>query len=124
MKKLQFLVDQTKYAKAHSSHSHDNAQTYVTALLSEQLVQHGFHTQNTNPHELEVSVSDHPIALGVNCNQPDGEGHFVCEISAHADEEQDWFQKIETQSVIKQLAQAVEQTLREDESFQSLEWKS
>ncbi len=54
----------------------------------------------------------------------DGEGHLVCRINAHADEEQDWFEKIEMQSVIKQLGQAIETTLKTDESFSQFEWKS
>ena len=53
-----------------------------------------------------------------------GEGHLVCRINAHADEEQDWFEKIEMQSVIKQLGQAIETTLKNDESFSQFEWKS
>jgi hypothetical protein len=123
MRKLQFLVDQAKDKKAHQPESNNGTQKYVTDLLSQQLSQHGFNTQMTTDHELEVSVSDNPISIGVNCNKPDAEGRFVCEISAHADEEQDWFQKIETQSMIKQLAQAVEQTLKDDDSFKSFEWK-
>nr|ART89878.1 hypothetical protein [uncultured bacterium] len=48
----------------------------------------------------------------------------MCEISSHPEEEQDWFSRIEMQSVIKQLAQAVENTLKQDKSFAEFEWKS
>lgn len=96
----------------------------MTSLLSEQLVQYGFNTQNSDAYQLEVSVENNPIALGVQCNNVDEQGFLVCEITANTDEEQAWFRKIETQSVIKQLAQAVEQTLKADESFNSFEWKN
>lgn len=71
-----------------------------------------------------MSVEDHPVAIGVNCSVKDENGLLVCEITAHANEEQDWFSRIETQSVIKQLSQAVENTLKEDQSFSAFEWKS
>ncbi len=48
----------------------------------------------------------------------------MCEISANPDEEQDWFEKIETQSIIRQLAQAVENSLKADHSFQHLSGKA
>lgn len=48
----------------------------------------------------------------------------MCEISANPDEEQDWFEKIETQSIIRQLAQAVENSLKADQSFSEFVWKS
>lgn len=123
MRKLQFLVDRTQQVPDVATVS-DKTQAYVTSLLSEQLVQHGFSTKSQQEHQLEVSVENHPVALGVHCNKVNEEGRLVCEITANTDEEQAWFRKIETQSVIKQLAQAVEQTLKADESFKSFEWKN
>ena len=98
-------------------------QEYVTDLLSKQLSQYGFKAETTNSEEkLAVSVENHPIGLGVNCHLNE-DGLLTCEISAHADEEQVWFKKIATQSMIKQLANAVENTLKEDQAFSGFEWK-
>ena len=126
MRKLQFTANCEKHDHDLSSNDCHVTQEYVTELLSKQLEQYGFKTEVTTEHEheqLAVSVEDHPVALGVNCSVKDAHGLLVCEISASADETQDWFTKIETQSVIKQLAQAVENTLKEDESFSEFEWK-
>lgn len=38
-------------------------------------------------------------------------------------EEQDWLERITEQSLLNQLAQAVENTLKEDQSFSEFEWK-
>ena len=67
-------------------------------------------------------MENHPIGVGVNCRLND-DGLLTCQISAHADEEQVWFKKIETQSMIKQLAHAVENTLKKDDAFSGFEWK-
>lgn len=126
MRTLQFTANCEKHNHDSSSNDCYVTQEYVTELLSKQLEQFGFKTNVSNEqnHEqLAVSVEDHPVALGVNCSVKDENGLLVCEISTSADESQDWFTKIETQSVIKQLAQAVENTLKEDESFSEFEWK-
>lgn len=100
-------------------------QEYVTDLLSTQLSQYGFKTETTHSaDQLAVSVEENPVALGVSCRLNEEDGSLLCEISAHADEEQVWFKKIATQSVIKQLANAVENTLKEDKTFSGLEWKA
>ena len=96
----------------------------MTDLLSKQLKNYGFTAEEAAEKKLQVSVEDHPVAIGVNCSVKDENGLLVCEITAHANEEQDWFSRIETQSVIKQLSQAVENTLKEDQSFSEFEWKS
>ncbi len=76
-------------------------------------------------HEkVEVSIDNHLLPLSITCQQTDHDGHLMCEISANPDEEQDWFEKIETQSIIRQLAQAVENSLKADHSFSAFEWKS
>lgn len=123
MRKLQFLADCEKHTHNAVSNSCQVTQEYVTHLLSAQLEQYGFNAEKDTEKKLAVSVEDHPVAIAVNCSVKDENGLLVCEISAHANEEQDWFSRIETQSVIKQLAQAVENTLKEDDSFSEFEWK-
>ena len=121
MRKLKF----TAQCADGSEHGCRSAQHYVTQLLSQQLGSYGFQTElDHNQEQIAINVQDHPVALGVSCQNKDDNGALVCEISAHADESQDWFQKIETQSMIKQLAQAVEETLKKDTSLKDFEWKN
>jgi hypothetical protein len=47
----------------------------------------------------------------------------VCEIASYPDEEQDWLDRIAERSLLNQLAQAVETTLKTDKSFTEFEWK-
>lgn len=123
MRKLQFFADCEKHGAGEQDACHAT-QGYVTELLSKELVGYGFDVStDQNQEQLAITVEDHPVGLGVNCNVKNENGQLVCEISAHADEEQDWFTKIETQSVIKQLAQAVENTLKVDQSFSDFHWK-
>ncbi len=99
-------------------------QDYVTDLLSKSLTEYGFKAETTHSEEnIAVSVENHPVGLGVHCHLND-DGVLTCQISAHADEEQVWFKKIATQSMIKQLANAVENTLKKDDAFSGFEWKS
>lgn len=42
---------------------------------------------------------------------------MVCEISSYPAEEQDWLDRITEQSLLNQLAQAVETTLKKPASF-------
>lgn len=123
MKKLQFIADCQKHSHVKESETCHVTQTYVTQLLSTELKQYGFNTKEEAEQKIAVSVEDHPVAIGVNCSVKGQNGLLVCEISAYADEEEDWFSRIETQSVIKQLSQAVEHTLKKDESFSDFEWK-
>lgn len=123
MRKLQFIADCEKHSYAQVDACRAT-QGYVTNLLSKELIGYGFNVSpEGNQAQLAVQVEDHPIGLGVNCSVKNENGLLVCEISAHADEAEDWFAKIETQSVIKQLAQAVENTLKEDQSFSQFHWK-
>ena len=123
MRKLQFTAD----CRQHD-HSTENVchvtQGYVTELLSKKLCEYGFNMGNiqSENEQLAIQVEDNPIELGVNCSLKNKQGLLVCEISAHANEELDWFEKIETQSVIKQLAQAVEDTLKQDQNFSEFHW--
>lgn len=124
MRTLQFTANCENHVK---SNTHGNVchvtQEYVTDLLSKQLTEYGFKVETTQSKEnLAVSVANHPIDLGVNCQLND-DGLLSCEISAHADEEQAWFKKIETQSMIKQLANAVENALKQNDTFSGFQWK-
>lgn len=125
MRTLQFTANCENHVQ--NNRQGENAchitQEYVTDLLSKQLSQYGFKAEQTQSEEnLAVSVENHPVGLGVRC-QLNEDGLLTCEISAHADEAQVWFKKIETQSVIKQLANAVENTLKEDDAFSGFQWK-
>ncbi|MDA1255856.1 MAG: hypothetical protein O2928_15405, partial [Proteobacteria bacterium] len=44
--------------------------------------------------------------------------------TANPQRELAWFEKIETQSIIRQLAQAVENSLKAEHSFSDFVWKS
>lgn len=127
MRKLQFTAHCEKHNPASAqSNDCDTTQAYVADLLAQQLEQYGFKTQNicTDSKQLSVSVENHPLPLSVTCRKKSENGLLMCEISSHPEEEQDWFSRIEMQSVIKQLAQAVENTLKQDKSFAEFEWKS
>ena len=126
MRTLQFTANCENHVKqdSHGENACHVTQQYVTNLLSKQLAEYGFKAESTHSEEnLAVSVENHPIGLGVNCRLNE-DGLLTCQISAHADEEQVWFKKIETQSLIKQLANAVENALKEDDTFSGFEWKS
>ena len=45
-------------------------------------------------------------------------------LASYPDEEQDWLDRITEQSLLNQLAQAVEASLKEQESFSEFEWKN
>jgi hypothetical protein len=125
MRTLQFTANCENHVKSngYGQNACHVTQAYVTDLLLKQLSQYGFKAETTSSHEdLAVSVENHPIGLGVNCRLND-QGLLTCEISAHADEEQVWFRKIATQSMIKQLANAVENSLKQDNAFSGFEWK-
>ena len=120
MRKLKF----TSKTSDPTPQSCQKTQNYVTVLLKENLGQYGFLAENqSDSAALSVSVENHEVGLGVSCSARGENGALVCEINAYADESQDWFKKIETQSMIKQLAQAVEETLRNDQNLSEFEWK-
>ena len=118
MRKLQF-----KAVSTLNSMTEERISQHVMSVLKPALIDYGFQTK-LEESQLAVGVQDHPVALGVNCQSPDENGALVCEINAFADENQDWFQKIETQSMIKQLAHAVEETLKKDPNLQDFAWKN
>ena len=124
MRTLQFTANCDKHIKTDAQGNACHVtQAYVTDLLSKQLSEYGFKAETTTTEDnLAVSVENHPIGLGVHCHL-NNEGVLTCQISAHADEEQVWFKKIETQSMVKQLANAVENTLKKDDAFSGFQWK-
>ena len=127
MRTLQFIAHCAMHQQVdHVKDECRITQEYVTELLSKRLGQYGFYaSRSLNDHDqIAVSVDRHPLPLSVTCEQvQDQEGHLLCKINAQAEEEQDWFKKIEMQSVIKQLGQAIESSLKTDESFSQFEWK-
>ena len=125
MKKLQFTAHFEKYELSQQLHHGHVAQKYIADLLLKKLGQYGFETQNLSEssEQLGVHVEDHSLPLSILCRQQNKDGLLVCEITSHSAEEQDWFSRIEMQSVMKQLAQAIENTLKQDESLSQFEWK-
>lgn len=121
MKTLQFTAQCDNKAELQDCKI---AQDYVADLLARQLNQHGFETLLQSGAQIAVSVEDHPLPLSVSCESRDAKGRLVCEILSYPEEEQDWFDRIESQSLLNQLAQAVEQTLKQDENFTAFEWKN
>ena len=121
MKTLQFTAQCDNKAELQDCKI---AQNYVADLLARQLNQHGFETLPQSGAQIAVSVEDHPLPLSVSCESRDAEGRLVCEILSYPEEEQDWFDRIESQSLLNQLAQAVGQPLKQDENFTAFEWKN
>ncbi len=121
MKKLQFVANCD-----HQSEVNDFklAQKQVADLLAMKLGQYGFETLSQSGDQIAVSVDNHALPLSVTCQEHDIEGHLVCEITSYPNEDQDWLERITEQSLLNQLAQAVENTLKEDESFSQFQWKS
>ena len=123
MRKLQFTANCEKHN--HVSQQPNDChvtQEYVADLLSKELGQYGFQTLSQSGDQVAVSVDNQSLPLSVTCQSHDEEGHLVCEITSYPDEEQDWLDRITEQSLLNQLAQAVENTLKEDESFSEFKW--
>ena len=127
MRTLQFIADCPKHGLIdHPPNECYITQEYVAALLYKQLEQYGFDAQHIR-HEhqkIEVRIDNHHLPLSILCSQQDVEGHILCQISANPQQEQAWFERIETQSIIRQLAQAVENSLKTEHSFSDFVWKS
>ncbi len=125
MRKLQFTANCEKHNHlSQQSNDCHVTQQYVADLLSKELGQYGFQTLSQSGDQVAVSVDNQSLPLSVTCQSHDAEGHLVCEITSYPAEEQDWLDRITEQSLLNQLAQAVENTLKEDESFSGFEWKS
>lgn len=124
MRKLQFTANCEKHNHA-SSQTNDChvTQQYVADLLAKELGEYGFQTLSQSGDHIAVSVDNHSLPLSITCQSHDRDGHLICEITSHPDEDQDWLDRITEQSLLNQLAQAVENTLKEDEAFSKFEWK-
>ena len=123
MRKLQFTANCEKHDHVSQQPKDCHVtQEYVADLLSKELGQYGFQTLSQSGDQVAVSVDNQSLPLSVTCQSHDAEGHLVCEITSYPDEEQDWLDRITEQSLLNQLAQAVENTLKEDESFSEFKW--
>ncbi|WP_374667002.1 hypothetical protein [Acinetobacter sp.] len=120
MRKLQFAAN-----CEHQENQDDSsaAQKQVADLLANKLSDYGFETLSQSGDQVAVSVDNHALPLSITCQGHDVAGHLVCEIISYPDEDQDWLDRITEQSLLNQLAQAVENTLKEDEAFSKFEWK-
>ncbi len=124
MRKLQFTANCEKHNHASSQMNDCHVtQEYVADLLSKELGEYGFQTLSQSGDQVAVSVDNQSLPLSITCHSGDVEGYLVCEIASYPAEEQNWLDRITEQSLLNQLAQAVENTLKEDESFSEFEWK-
>jgi hypothetical protein len=121
MRKLKFMANPQSQEQLQGS---QQTQEYVAHLLTEELGKYGFKTLAQSGAQVAVSVDEHELPLSVSCETRDQEGHLICEIASYPDEEQDWLDRITEQSLLNQLAQAVEASLKEQESFSEFEWKN
>ena len=120
MRKLQFTAQSEQQ---HCLNDRDVVQKQVQELLVQKLGQLGFETLPQSGDQVAVSVDNHTLPLSITCQSHDSEGNLVCEIASYPDEEQDWLDRIAERSLLNQLAQAVETTLKTDKSFTEFEWK-
>ena len=121
MRKLQFTA---QHGQQHSLNDNAVVQKQVQQLLVQKLGQFGFETLPQSGDQVAVSVDNHTLPLSITCQGHDNEGNLVCEIASYPDEEQDWVDRIAERSLLNQLAQAVENTLKTDKSFTEFEWKN
>lgn len=123
MRKLQFTANCKQHGDmAETANQLHITQEYVADLLVGKLSQYGFHTLPQSGDHVAVSVDNHALPLSITCQGSDQEGHLVCEITSYPTEDQDWLDRINERSLLNQLAQAVENTLKTDESFSGFEW--
>lgn len=120
MRKLKFVANSEIQDQSKDSHE---VQTYVADLLTEKLTEHGFETLAQSGAQVAISVDDHALPLSISCESRSKDGHMICEIASYPEENQDWLDRIAEQSLLNQLAQAVESTLKDDKSLSHFEWK-
>jgi hypothetical protein len=125
MKTLQFIADCPKHGVIdHPPNECYITQEYVAALLYKQLEQYFDAEHIRHEHEklkyASIIINYLCQSYVLNKKQKD----ISCEISANPQQEQAWFERIETQSIIRQLAQAVENSLKAEHSFSQFVWKS
>lgn len=95
----------------------------VADVLVTQLGKYGFYTLPQGGDRVAISVDEHTLPLSITCEGRNEDGFLVCEIVSYPDEEQGWLDRITEQSLMNQLAQAVENTLKEQEQFGNFQWK-
>ena len=120
MRKLQF----TAHSDSNRVESSADTQTQVAEFLASKLEKYGFQTLSQSGDQIAVSVDQHELPLSVMCQGKDEAGRLICEITSYPDEDQDWLDRITEQSLLNQLAQAVENTLKENESYSEFQWKT
>jgi hypothetical protein len=123
MRKLKFNADCEKHIHSDANSCHVT-QTYVADFLSKNLGQYGFQTLPQSGDQVAICVDDQALPLSITCQSVSDDGHMVCEITSHPEENQDWLERITEQSLLNQLAQAVENTLKDNKEFSDFEWKN
>ena len=121
MRKLKFVANREI---KNQLNEFDEVQNYVADILANRLIDHGFKTLSQSGAQVAVSVDEHALPLSVSCESRSEDGHLVCEIVSYPEEDQDWLDRITEQSLLNQLAQAVESTLKDHESLSDFEWNS
>ncbi|KGT48429.1 MULTISPECIES: hypothetical protein [Acinetobacter] len=121
MRKLQFRAN-TQKSQEQLNNSRET-QEYIAHFLANELGKYGFQTLPQSGGTVAISVEEHELPLSVSCATQDEEGHCLCEISSYPAEEQDWLERITETSLLNQLAQAVEASLKEQEALSEFEWK-
>lgn len=119
MRKLTFVANGKIQNQQKNS---SEVQGYVTSLLTEKLTQYGFETLAQSGAQIAVTVDEHALPLLISCESRSADGHIVCEISSYPDENQDWLDRIAERSLLSQLAQAVESTLKDEKTLSHFEW--
>ncbi len=120
MRKLQFTAN----SEQDLADTTVDTQTQVAEFLASKLEKYGFQTLSQSGDQIAVSVDQHELPLSVMCQGKDEAGRLICEITSYPDEDQDWLDRITEQSLLNQLAQAVENTLKENESYSEFQWKT
>ena len=99
------------------------AQQQVTHFLVHHLGQHGFEALPQGAGKIAITVEQYELPLSVSCEaNTDKEQHMVCSITSYPEEEQDWLDRIAEQSLLNQLAHAVEATLKANPAFSEFKW--
>ena len=99
------------------------AQEQVTHLLTHKLAQHGFEALSQSGGQIAVMVEQYELPLSVSCEMQEGSlQNLRCSITSYPEEEQDWLERITEQSLLNQLAQAVETTLKSEANFHDFQW--
>ncbi|AOA59963.1 hypothetical protein [Acinetobacter larvae] len=125
MKKLEFSADPQQLTALGSGSASLNTQNYVVDLLSQQLQQQGFVTAREHASDqFEVSLTQPEVSFQINCQPDQASGRMSCQITLLHAEDQDWFDKITGQSVLRQLKYAMENSLKLQSAFSAFEWKN